>query len=341
MSSTPPRSDERVFTATVIRNYPDSATEARWRTFLSSSRWASHFVSPEYFLDPKTKSRRPFAILVGDATEIVGCLTGWHEQSRTVSGLSTHPQLLLADGPQRHGVEKTLALSLLEEARQDSFVDVRSWHELTAFQELRFWSRKSNATYVIDLATDEDGLFRRLAGKRRTGIRNALKKGLEVKEATVEDVLHFYEVLKVTHVRLGLGPPLPMDDLLAPESNRKLFVAMYEGRCIAGTIIRFSRSGLAEYSENASLSDFWQVNPNELLLWTAIKWANSAGCTGFNLGGYNLFKKEFGGTLYPMIRLSKDQSFLSLRHKREKLDSLARQMFRSVRNGIRARLRRK
>jgi hypothetical protein len=318
----------------VVRSYPDRDTEQRWRQFLASVSWASHHASPEYFLEPKVRDKRPFAVLAECDDRIVGCVTGRHEEAEVVCGQPTHPQLLGLDRPDRDAVDAALARALLEEAHQSSSVVVYSWTQSSAFAEARFRVRQCNATYVLDLSVDEDTLSRQLDGKRRNGIHAALRRGLEVREAGADDLPRFYEVLQATHRRLGLSSPLPMHDLLVPARNRKLFVAYHGGRCVAGTILRFHQGGLAEYSENASLPEFWQLRPNDLLLWRGILWAKRAGCRALNFAGYNAFKKEFGGRLHPVFQLRLDNSFLRLRDQRESLELSARRLYRIVRTKI-------
>lgn len=334
MPSALAQTDDTPFMTRVVRSYPDPETANRWRRFLASTRQASHLVSPEYFLDPRVRGKRPFALLAEKRKDIVACLTGWHEGSEVLSGMPTHPQLLIQDIPHRSWVERALILALLDEATRSSFVTVYSWRESRAFEDFRFRSHQCNSTYVLDLAFDHDALFQKLDTKRRNGVRTALKRGLQVREAGCDDVPKFHEVLKATHERLQLGPPLPVRDVLTPETNRKLFVAYYGGRCVAGTILRYQIEGLAEYSENASLPEFWEFRPNDLLLWEGIKWAKNVGCTALNFGGHELFKKEFGGTLYPVFRSSLDKSLFGLRDRRERLEMFARRVYRTTKAGI-------
>lgn len=317
---------------TIVRAYPEALIERRWRQFLRRSSLASHFVSPEYFIDPRIQGKKPFAILAGRTEQVEGCLTAWHEGSRVISGFAAHPQLLVLDSSERHLVEAALVNALLKEAKDASLVTVFSWSKVRAFEDMNFWVRENNATFVLDLSLPEERLFRNLDGKRRNGIRSAMKGGIEVREAGAGDLTKFHEVLKATHERLGLEAPLSIEIILRPETNRKLLVAFYQGACIAGTIVRYESSGLAEYSENASLPEFWRLHPNDLLLWEAARWAKRIGCTAMNLGGHNLFKKQFGGTLVPIFQMSQDFSWCRWRHARERIETLGRRLYRTAKN---------
>ncbi len=328
MSTVKVGSDVHAITTRAVRRYPDGEIEKRWRLFLQHAPRATHWVSPEYFGEPKFKRKRPFAILVEQGSEIIACLTGWHEGSQVISGTQTNPQLVMLDTPHRYLLEKALVGALLEEAQGSPFIEVYSWSALEAFQDSKFWCHQCNATYVVDLSLSEETLFQNLDTRKRNGIRNALKRGLTTREASSEDIPEFYEVLTATHKRLGIASPLPSDEFLTPPTNRKLFIACHQGRCIAGTTVRYCRSGLAEYSENASLPEFWHLRPNVLLLWENIKWAKSLGCSGFNFGGQNSLKKEFGGALFPIFRASLDKTFLRRQQMMERFELGARRLYR-------------
>jgi hypothetical protein len=276
------------------------------------------------------RDRRPFALLAERDGCVVGCLTGWHLGSKTVSGMLTHPQIVVLDVPDRDEVERALARALLQEARRSSFVSLYSWGELRSLEALGF-RRRCTATCVIDLSVTEDVLLRQLDTKKRRNIKTAVKHGVEIREASEADVDEFHDVLKATHQRLGLPAPLSPSELLTPRTNRRLFVARHAGRCIAGTIVRYRTGGLAEYSENASLPEHWSLRPNDLLLWHGVRWAKGIGCRWFNSGGDNAFKREFGGTPVPVYRLSIDKSWFRRHDGREWLESEARRLYRAIR----------
>lgn len=323
--------DPAPLTVKVIHGPVNGEALRRWRTFLQAAPWASHFVSPEYFLDPTIRGRRPFALLAEQPDAILGCLTGCHLGSETVSGMLTHPQLAILDVPSRPKIEVALARALLREAHRSSFVSLFSWTELTSLKELGFRGRRCSETFVIDLTVPEDALFRQLNAKRRNNIKAAVKRGVAIREAHPEDIDAFCRLLTATHQRHGLTVAVSRSDLLIPNTNRTLFVADHSGRCVAGTILRYHAGGLAEYSENASLPEHWSLRPNDLLLWHSITWAKSIGCRWFNFGGHDLFKKEFGGVLLPIYRLTFDNSWFRRRERREWLEAQARRLYRAVR----------
>lgn len=328
-------------TTRIIHAFPDPLTERAWRCLLSSSAWASHYVAPEYFLDPKIKERRPFAILAEREGRIEGCLTGWHEGSRIQSGYPTQPQWIVLDPVNRDLIERAIGQALLHESKKNkaNFIVVYGWAGSLSLADMGFWSRKCNSTYVIDLSLDEERLFRDLVKTKRGDIRRAVRHGLEHREAGPEDLTQFHEVMKATYRRRGIADlPVSVDGILKPETNRRLFVVFYRGQIIAGTIVRYHRGGLAEYSENASLPEYWQFHPNDLLLWESIKYAKGVGCRLFNMAGHNVLKKGYGGSLYPIWRVSLDKTFLRRWHTQERLDGAVRHIYRRAK-GVLHRMR--
>jgi len=69
------------------------------------------------------------------------------------------------------------------------------------------------------------------------------------------------------------------------KSNRRYFVARHDGQIIAGSSVRFSPSGLLEYSGNPSLEEHFLLKPNDLLKWNVIEWGCAQGFPHFPWGG--------------------------------------------------------
>ena len=183
----------------------------------------------------------------------------------------------------------------------------------------------------MNLSRSEDELFRGFSATKRNCIHQAERKGIEItstyNDTDIEDLL---EAFAETHGRHGLAPRsrADLEQLLKLERNRKLFIARAEGRVIAGTIIRFELSGLAEYSENVSLKWARRYYPNEALLWRAIQWSRTQGCQAFSFGGSSLFVAGFGGELVPVYRIRRDQTFL------QRID-FSESAFEVVKRGVR------
>lgn len=317
--------------ACVIRESPDSVMEAKWRRFLGSQSWAVQFSGPEFFLDPRVRRRNPFAILITRGDDVVGCLTALQNGSAIVSGLETHPQMLVTEGPDAREVERAIAQALLQEKKDRGYIAVYSWKPVQGFDDLNFWTRQCNQTCVLDLTQDEQTLLRNVHDRKQRCIKNAAKREIILREAVDADFLGFYEVLKGTHQRLRLPAPLPIDEILMPATNRKLIVAIHKNQCVGGTIIRYQAGGMAEASENGSVPEYWRLQTNVLLYWETILSAKKMGCTSYNFGGHIAMKRQFGSLVYPVYKVSYDDSLLRWQHSKEWLLTAARRTYSKFR----------
>src|SRR5215471_14866381 len=88
------------------------------------------------------------------------------------------------------------------------------------------------------------------------------------------------------------------------------FVARYEGKIIAGVVIRFCPSAILEYAANSSLESALRLRPNDLLHWRAIEWACREGLSHYSLGGAHLFLRKFGSEIVSTTRCRLDLSTL-------------------------------
>jgi hypothetical protein len=329
-------------TSQVIRSYPRPAVEGPWRAFLRTTKDASHFVSPQYFLEDfseeSSKGLLPFGLLVTHGKEVIAALTGWRNRGKTVSGAPHRPQVLLAPGHLRQVAEEALLRGLATRELASPVVTVYSWQPLARFMAAGYKLFPVDRTYVLDLAPPEEEIFRRFsASKRRYCGSWAARHGIEisnkVSDGEWKQVLEVFNETQARH-RITLWDRGDLERLRR-SANRAIFVARREDRVIAATIIRFLSGGLAEYSENASLKALRSLHPNEPLMWAAIRWSRTQGCTRFSFGGHTSFKEGFGGSLESVLRLRRD---LTIGHRVERTETLANGT-RGVLRAIRARWR--
>lgn len=163
----------------------------------------------------------------------------------------------------------------------------------------------------------EDQVFENFHSKTRYNIRLAIKKGVEVKEGTREDLKEFHKIMVETGKRDGfIIRPLAyfekMYDELAP-NHMKLLMAYHEGKPIAG-IIPIMYGNKTWYLYGASSNEHRNLMPNYLLQWEAIKSAIASGHDMYDFRGvcgivdenhpqYGLyrFKKGFGAEFTEFI----------------------------------------
>jgi len=161
-------------------------------------------------------------------------------------------------------------------------------------------------------------MWKRLSKKARNAVRQAKKRGLELKEASESDLKAYFQLHKSTMRRrmaYGLGFDWQfyrnLYSSLVKTQRIKILLASHEGVTIAGIVVlTLNRKGY--WLSAASLSEYWQYRPNEFLLWSAYKWANRSGISSITLGtakvdnsdGLHLFKRHMGGQQVNLIRLT-------------------------------------
>jgi hypothetical protein len=322
-----------------LHSFPDANTERAWRAFLLSADFPTHYVAPEFFHEPFFVGKRQFAILVIDEGTVAAVLTGMHEGDRVVCGVGGRPQVALAPnaGPQ---VLATLLSGLRQESSRSSLVSVFSWSRLPAFADDGFSEREIDAIVMLDLAVGPEALFKNFNKGRRSDINFAARKGVEVRQAeSEEDFLAYYRIYAgwCARKQIECQPIDTMRAALSLRSNRCLFMAFHENVAIAGSVIRFVPSGIAEYSANNSLEEALPLRPNSLLNWVAIQWACKEGFRGYSMGGSHPFLRHFGGDVLPVYRYRLDLSLFHRHERREWLEAKARRLARTVRDRIRSR----
>ncbi len=167
--------------------------------------------------------------------------------------------------------------------------------------------------FRLDIHADLDTLLANCHQKTRYNIRLAEKKGVSIiHEAGREYLPVFYEILQETAKRdkflvRSYAYYEKFFDELAPAGLTKLFIAMWQGVPIAGTLA-LKQGEKAWYLYGASSNAHRNVMPNYLIQWEMIKWAKENGCTMYDFRGvpgdvaedhplYGLvkFKKGFNG----------------------------------------------
>jgi lipid II:glycine glycyltransferase (peptidoglycan interpeptide bridge formation enzyme) len=169
--------------------------------------------------------------------------------------------------------------------------------------------------WVLDISGDEKAILAGMKEKWRYNIRLAGRKGITVRRATEQaDIDAFYKLYITTSNRdqFFIHPQAFYEKILRlfDEDGRDhaaLFLAEYEGKPIAGTIILWL-GPWSWYMYGASANEQRERMPNHLLQWTSMQWAKSKGCHYYNfrgipdmleegqeLWGVYVFKRGFGG----------------------------------------------
>ena len=78
----------------ILTEPPDEIWTAKWNRFLETARFATHYTTPNFFVDPFVRGGERFAVLALENNEIAAVLTGVDAGEKIVSGLFVRPQSL-------------------------------------------------------------------------------------------------------------------------------------------------------------------------------------------------------------------------------------------------------
>jgi GNAT acetyltransferase-like protein len=329
-------------TWTILHSYPtEPNVEARWTEFLTRADFPAHYVSPEYFREPFFRDKKPFVVLAWQGERIVGALSGVHEEQQLMCGLRSRPQICFDKTFDRAAAADALVAGLRQEAGADQLITFYSWVPLDTLTKHGYRGRQEEGVVMLDLTRGPDDLFKQFADSRRRNIRKASKLGIEVSLAGETDEFRtYYDIYAKWCERKGI----PRNSFEVLEEalrlpNRRLFIARYEGKMLAGTIIRLYPGAMIEYAANSSLVEYLQLRPNDLLHWHVIQWACAEGYKSYSLGGAHLFLLRFGGSIVPVYRYRLDRTWLHRHELKDSLRNASRNMFDALPVGLKTRMR--
>ena len=160
--------------------------------------------------------------------------------------------------------------------------------------------------HQLELLPDEAQMFAKLDGSARRAVRKAEKDGVTVTVAQSEEAVRaFYHLQCLTRRRHGLPPQPPAFFMnlwrhILSQERGTVVLAGCQGATIAGAVYLF-RGGRAIYKYGASDYRRQHLRPNNLVMWTAMKWLARKGVTSLHLGktalpneGLRKFKLNLG-----------------------------------------------
>lgn len=330
----------------IITAPPDAEIVAKWDEFLQDAPFASHYVTPNYFIDPYIRGWRFVVLAMDNQGKVAAVLAGVQSGEKIVSGMFSRPQMIFRNGVDRHTAVDALLDGVLELGGERSFSEIHSWESVPEFAARGMQARPSNedtSIVMLDLAAGADALFAGFSQTRRNEIRKAVKQGiLEISELKTDDELAELYKIHCDWTRRKGFPADAFEDMqtaTAQRENRRTFIARAEGKIIAGSYFRFCPGGVVEYAANNSLPEYQKLRPNDLIAWHAIQWACDEGFSHFSMGGANLFLRRFGGRVLTTYRYSRDRSRFRLNDLRENARDLGvgtyRRLPENVRSGMR------
>lgn len=150
-------------------------------------------------------------------------------------------------------------------------------------------------TVMIDLSPSDDEILARMKQKTRYNIRLASKKGVTVRQGTIEDLSMLYRMYAETSIRDGFVirnqdyyskvwsefmhiKPSDFSPMAVP------LIAEVDGEPVAAVFV-YHFSGRAYYFYGMSREVHREKMPNHLLQWEAMRYAKSMGCRQYDLWG--------------------------------------------------------
>ncbi|MBK9529495.1 MAG: GNAT family N-acetyltransferase [Acidobacteria bacterium] len=327
----------------VITASPATEFSARWEDFLSNAPYATHYVTPDFFVDPFAGKGERFAIFAVEGGRIDGVLTGLKAGNKIISGMAVRPQTAF-----RADIDVASAASALARGVASlggDLITFHSWDVLDGLERLGYVAGKAvggDQVVMLDLAKGPDALFKGFTSGRRTDIRKAMRSGeLDVKLIETDDqIAELYGIHKDWNDRKGFAPDA-FDNFrnAALSKYRATFIATCNGRIVAGSYFRFTHAGVVEYAANNSLAEFQHLQANKLIVWKAIEWACANGFAKFSLGASHPFLTRFGGEIVSTYRYQLDRTFLRVHANRERAMRLAVKTFQALPEPVRQRIK--
>lgn len=174
--------------------------------------------------------------------------------------------------------------------------------------------------WELGLSNTEEQLFGGLSSPARRCVRRARRAGVVVSRVPLTSMTgqdsfarDYHRQLTQVFARRGLRPTYDEDRVrallgrLAPVQGLFALRAQdTEGTCVATGLFPFDRRA-AYFWGGASTEAGRRLRANDALMWHAILFARSLGCSAFDFGGGGTFKAKFGGAAItvPWVRRSR------------------------------------
>lgn len=334
------------YTFQIVTETPNVDLDARWSDFLANASFATHYITPDFFIDPFAGRGKRFAVLAKQNDRIDAVVTGIKASGKVVAGMAVRPQTAFRAGTDRAGAAAALIAGLGELAGNSvDLITFHSWEAIDGIGREGYQhevAKDASQVVMLDLGKGADALFREFSERRRTDLRKTMKQELlEVKQLETEaELAELYDIHKVWNAQKGFTPDsFEAFRGILGSKHRAVFIALNDGKIVAGTFLRFCEGGVVEYAANNSLGEYQKLRPNELLGWRAIEWACSNGFKRFSLGASHTFLARFGGELVASHRYQLDRTLFKRHQTRERATRMALRAFQSLPESMRKRIK--
>ncbi len=138
-----------------------------------------------------------------------------------------------------------------------------------------------NYDYSVDLSPGIDTLYKNLDYNKRTGIKKAKEKGMEVKNGTKKDYEVILDLLNIRYAEQGKHITTSRDYFLDIFDNYKdylkIFMVTLDEVGVTGVICVQYRDTLYGWVGNPKPINRISPSPNHLLFWETIRYASEHG----------------------------------------------------------------
>ena len=214
-----------------------------------------------------------------DSAQRVKVIEGLEEYARKHSlvFIKMDPETIIGTGVEEvNPADDTVGMTLINELQQ------RGWR--FSPEQIQFKN-----TMMLDLSGSEEDWMARMKQKTRYNIRLAIRNGVKVRQAGIDDLELLYSMYAETANRDGfiIRPEAYYLDVWARFMRAGMaegLIAEFEGVPLGG-LIYFYLGNRAWYVYGMSTSKMREKMPNYLLQWEAMRSAREKGCTVYDLWG--------------------------------------------------------
>jgi len=295
-----------------------------WVSFLQKNSNANTFQTLEYYLSQKNNTKQhPFLFGVYDKNNLVGIVSGFVIRNGIgiISKLTSRAiiiggPLLASDINNKDTILDFLLKGIkINFKNKVVYIEFRNIWDMSNYRHIFInngFEYEDHLDILINLKKSEQELWNAMTRDRKKSIKKGQKE-LEIKlisENNEYQIDSVYSLLRLVYKRIGL--PLPHKDFflnviksLYPKGYIKIFGA-YKDSVLIGVRLVFCYNGLIYDWYAGANDDFLEYRPNDILIWSILKWGHDNGYKQFDFGGagkpnvpYGVrdYKLKFGGIL--------------------------------------------
>lgn len=289
-----------------------------WALYVQNNPNGNAFQTPQmYDVYEKTPNYTPRVFIAYDANGyIIGCLLaviqqeynnilGYFTSRSIITGGPIADKMLIVDELLQEYNKEIKSTAVYSQIRNE--FDQLSYNDAFQNNGYRF---ESHLNFLISLDSEE-AIWNRICKGRRKQIEKAQKNNLSViyfsnEELTEELIIEGFDIIKNVYKRAKL--PLADIELLLQARNNGLlnafFVIKDDDKIGCRFTINYKDTIFGWYA--GSYDNYYNLYPNDILIWETLKWGVKNNYKVFNYGGagspnkaygVRTFKSQLGGRL--------------------------------------------